>query len=154
MFFFIKHLIKIIILPFLIIFTGCQLQEQSNNHGILFLENRANKLILNKTNINDTIKILGEPHTKSIENDKTWYYLERTLTKGKYHKLGKNVLKSNNLLILKFNKYGILEKKVFLDKSKKNEMIFTKKTTENQTSQTSFIAEFLSSVREKMYSGK
>ena len=154
MFFFIKHLIKIIILPFLIIFTGCQLQEQSNNHGILFLENRANKLILNKTNINDTIKILGEPHTKSIENDKTWYYLERTLTKGKYHKLGKNVLKSNNLLILNLNKYGILEKKEFLDKSKKNEMIFTKKTTENQTSQTSFIAEFLSSVREKMYSGK
>jgi len=154
MFFFIKHLIKILFLFFLIIFTGCQLQEQSNNHGILFLENRANKLVLNKTNINDTVKILGEPHTKSIENDKIWYYLERTLTKGKYHKLGKNVLKSNNLLILRFNKFGILEDKVFLDKYKKNKMVFTKNTTENQTSQTSFIAEFLSSVREKMYSGK
>ena len=68
--------------------------------------------------------------------------------------MGKNVLKSNNLLILKFNKFGILEKKVFLDKSKKNKMIFTNKTTENQTSQTSFLAEFLSSGREKMYSGK
>ena len=73
MFFFIKHLIKILFLFFLIIFTGCQLQEQSNNHGILFLENRANKLVLNKTNINDTVKILGEPHTKSIENDQIIY---------------------------------------------------------------------------------
>ena len=154
MFFFIKHLIKIKFLVILIIFTGCKLQEQSNNHGILFLENRANKLILNKTNINDTIKILGEPHTKSIENDKTWYYLERTLTKGKFHKLGKNVLKSNNILILEFDKFGILKNKVFLDKYDKNKIAFTKKTTENQTSKTSFIAEFLSSVREKMYSGK
>lgn len=154
MFISVKHLVKITFLINLIIFTGCQLQEQSNNHGILFLENRANKLVLNKTNINDAINILGEPHTKSIENDKTWYYLERTLTKGKYHKLGKNVLKSNNILILEFDKFGILKNKVFLDKYDKNKMAFTKKTTVNQTSQTSFIAEFLSSVREKMYSGR
>jgi len=113
MFFFVEHLIKILFLAFLTIFTGCQLQEQSNNHGILFLENRANKLILNKTNINDTIKILGEPHTKSIKNDKTWYYLERTLTKGKYHKLGKHELKENNVLVLNFDKYGILNFKKF-----------------------------------------
>ena len=154
MFFFVEHLIKILFLAFLTIFTGCQLQEQSNNHGILFLENRANKLILNKTNINDTIKILGEPHTKSIKNNKTWYYLERTLTKGKYHKLGKNVLKSNNILIIEFDKFGILKNKVFLDKYDKNKMAFAKKKTENLTSQTSFIAEFLSSVRDKMYSGR
>ena len=98
--------------------------------------------------------ILGEPHTKSIGNDKTWYYLERTLTKGKYHKLGKNVLKSNNILILKFDKFGVLENKVFLDKYDKNKVSFSKKNTENQTSQISFIAEFLSSIREKMYGGK
>ena len=151
MFFLVKHLIKILIL---IIFVGCQLQEQSNNHGILFLENRANKLVLYKTNTNDTIMILGEPHTKSIENDKTWYYLERTLTKGRFHKLGKNVLKSNNILILKFDKFGVLENKVFLDKYDKNKISFTKKITENQTSQTSFITEFLSSIREKMYGGR
>ena len=41
------------------------------------------------------------------------FILERVLTKGEYHKLGKNILKSNNVLILEFDKYGILKKKIF-----------------------------------------
>ena len=35
--------------------------------------------------------------------------------KGKYHKLGKNILKSNNVLYLKFDKY-VLENKKLLNK--------------------------------------
>ncbi len=154
MFFFAKHFKNIYFFFIFIIFSACKLQDQSNNHGILFLENRANKLTIKKTNINDAIKILGFPHLKSIENDKTWYYLERTLSKGKYYELGKNVLKSNNVLILEFDKFGVLENKILLNKSDKNKLEFTKKITENEISQKSFIAEFLSSVREKMYSGK
>ena len=41
-------------------------------------------------------------------------YFERTLTRGKMHNLGKNVLQKNNVLELKFNKYGLLvSKKVY-----------------------------------------
>ena len=71
-----------------IILNGCQLQDPNKNHGILFLENRADKLVLNKTNKNDVIKILGNPHSKSIDNNNRWLYLERVLTKGEFHKLG------------------------------------------------------------------
>ena len=95
----------------LLILTSCQLKESSKSHGILFLENRANKLIVNKTNKNDTISIIGQPHSKSIENENEWIYIERTFTKGKFHKLGKNVLNTNNVLYLEFNKYGLLKKK-------------------------------------------
>ena len=96
----------------LLILTSCQLKESSKSHGILFLENRANKLIVNKTNKNDTISIIGQPHSKSIENENEWIYIERTFTKGKFHKLGKNVLNTNNVLYLEFNKYGLLKKKI------------------------------------------
>ena len=92
-----------------------------------FLENRSNKLIVNKSNKNDVIKIIGQPHTKSINNENEWIYIERVLTKGKFHKLGQNVLKENNVLVLNFDKYGILKKKKFLDKDEKKKLNFSKK---------------------------
>ena len=34
---------------------------------------------------------MGQPHSKSITDENVWIYLERTLGKGKYHKLGSNM---------------------------------------------------------------
>ena len=127
------------------------MQDPDKNHGILFLENRSNKLVLNKSNYNDVLKVIGEPHSKSINDDKIWLYFERTLSKGKYHKLGKHVLKSNNTLVLTFDKYGVLKSKKFYNKENLNEVKFSKKTTENELSKKSFVGTFLSSVKEKMY---
>ena len=114
------------------ILIGCQLQEPTKNHGIVFLENRSNKLLINKTNQNDVLKIIGQPHSKSIKDLNTWIYIERVLTKGKYHKLGKHVLKSNNVLVLSFDKYGVLKAKDFYDKNDIKKMEFSKKKTENK----------------------
>ncbi len=154
MFFCFKHHFKKIIYISFFILIGCQLQDPDKNHGILFLENRSNKLVLNKSNSNDVINVIGEPHSKSIDNENVWLYFERTLSKGKYHKLGKHVLKSNNTLILTFDKFGVLKSKDFYDKENLKEVKFSKKTTENQLSKKSFIGTFMSSVREKMYGNK
>ena len=150
----IYHYLKYFILIPLIILNSCKLQEPYKNHGIVFLENRSNKLITNKTNKNDVIKIIGEPHSRSIDNDNEWIYIERILTKGEYHKLGQNILKENNILILNFNKYGILVDKKLLSKKDKNKLTFSKKKTENKLSQKSFVEKFLTSIRNKMYKNK
>jgi outer membrane protein assembly factor BamE (lipoprotein component of BamABCDE complex) len=76
------------------------------------------------------------------------------LSKGKFHKLGKHVLKDNNVLVLDFDKYGILTNKIFLNKEDINKIQFTKKTTKNNLSKKSFVQSFLESVRQKMYSGR
>ena len=141
-----------ILLFFFLILYNCQLQEPNNNHGILFLENRSNKLIINKTNANDVINILGQPHSKSVDNVNQWIYIERTLSKGKLHKLGQNVLKTSNVLLLSFNKYGVLEEKKLINKSNLNDVEFSKDDTENNLAQKSFIQKFLNSVRTRMYS--
>ena len=47
------------------------------------------------------------------------------------HKLGRNVLLNNNVLVLKFNDLGILEEKLFYDKTKMNEYKFVEVETEN-----------------------
>ena len=80
-------------------------------------------------------------------------YIERTLTR-EYHKLGKNILKSNNVLILEFNKYGILSSKNLMDKNDIKKIKFSQKITKNQITQKSFVEKFLSSVKSKMYSNR
>ena len=115
MFFSIKnHFIRSFIFLFIIL-TACQLQEPTKNHGIVFLENRSYQLTVNKSNKNDVIEILGEPHVKSITQEDTWLYIERTRTKAKMVRLGKNVLLNNNVLVVKFNDYGVLEEKFLFE---------------------------------------
>ena len=133
---------------------GCQLQDANKTHGIIFLENRAKKLVLKKTNKNDVINIMGHPQLKNDDNDNTWIYLERTLTKGKFHKLGKNILKDNNILVLNFDGYGILTSKKLLNKDNINEIKFSKNTTKNDLSTKSFVQTFLESIRQKMYGNR
>ena len=126
-----NHFNRIFIVLFLIL-PGCQLQEPTKNHGIVFLKNRSDQLIINKTNKNDVVKIIGQPHSKSINNDDIWIYVERTLSKGKYHKLGQHVLKKNNT----------------------NKIAFSKEETKNELTKRSFVESFLSSMKQKMYGNR
>ena len=138
----------------LFILNGCQLQEPKKNHGIVFLKNRSEKLIVNKSNKNDVLNIVGQPHTKSVDDVDEWIYMERTLTKGEFHKLGQNVLEKNNILILNFDKFGILKEKELLNKEAIEKIKFSKKTTSNQLSKKSFVTKMLSSIKEKMYGSR
>ena len=92
----------------LFVIVGCQQNEVIKTHGIAYLNKREKLIIVNKTNKNDAISILGQPATKGMVNDNLWIYIERTRTRGKLLKLGRNYLKKNNVLVLDFNKYGIV----------------------------------------------
>ena len=146
-----KYHLKSILFFIFFILLSCQLQDPDKNHGILFLDNRSDKLTVNKTNKNDVIKILGQPHTKTFNEDDVWIYIERTLSKGKYHELGRHKLKTNNTLILNFDKYGVLKSKDFYDKNNINQIKFSEKTTTNDLRRKSFVENFLQSVKSKMY---
>ena len=80
--------------------------------------------------------------------------MERILTKGKYHKLGKHVLKTNNVLVLQFDKYGVLQIKEILTKDDLKKLSFSKQSTKNDLTKKSFVEKFLTSVRQKMYGNK
>ena len=129
---------------------NCQKNRVVKSHGIIFLEKRETLLKPSISNKNDVIKVLGEPHIKSISEKNTWLYVERTRTRGKIHKLGQNVLLNNNVLVVKFDKYGILEEKLFYDKKKMNTHEFSEEVTENVVTRGSFLQSFVSSLRNKM----
>ena len=139
-------------LLFIIIFfiIGCQRNEVIKSHGISYLEKREKLIIVNKSNKNDTIKVFGQPATKGMTNNNLWIYIERTQTRVKLLKLGRNYLKKNNVLVLEFDKYGILQKKEFYNKEKMKKIKFTKNITTNKIRTENFIYGFLSSIRQKM----
>ena len=141
-----------LILLFLLV--NCQQNEIIKTHGISYLENREKLVILNKSNKNDVIKMFGQPATKGMTNNNLWIYIERTQTRGKILKLGRNYLKKNNVLVLEFSNYGILEKKKLYNKEDMNKVAFAEGITENEIKKENFIYSFLSSVRQKMETKK
>ena len=142
------------LVPCLIFFIGCQRTEISNTHGIAYLDKREKLIVINKSNKNDTIKILGQPATKGLTDENLWIYIERTTTRGKLFKLGRSYLKKNNVLILEFNKFGIVTKKEFYDKNDMNNIKFASAITENDIKKENFVYGFLSSIRQKMQTKK
>ena len=129
---------------------SCSQNEVIRTHGVAYLDKREKLIIVNQSNKNDAISVLAQPSTKGMTNDNLWIYIERTRTKGKLLKLGRNYLLKNNVLILEFDKYGILNRKEFYNKKEMNEIKFAKDQTVNELRKENFIYSFLSSVRQKM----
>ena len=143
-----KNVYLLIVVLFLTI--GCKQNELIKTHGIAYLEKREKLIIVNKSNKNDTIAIFGQPSTKGMVDNNLCIYIERTRTRCKLLKLGQNYLKKNNVLVLEFDKYGVLKRKEFYDKNQMIKISFAKDITENELRKENFIYSFLNSVRQKM----
>ena len=142
---------SILLLIFILFFSiSCSQNDVIKTHGVAYLDKREKLIIVNETNKNDAISILGQPSTKGMVDDNLWIYIERTRTRGKLLKLGRNYLLKNNVLVLDFDKYGILQRKDFYNKKEMNEIKFAKNQTVNELRKENFIYSFLSSVRQKM----
>ena len=77
-----------------------------------------------------------------------------TVKKHWYHRLGQNIVKVNNVLLISFDKYGILKNKSLFDKNDIETISFSEEITENNLSKKSFAEKFLQSIKKKMYDGK
>ena len=143
-----QNIYLLIIILFVI--TACQQKRVTETHGIAYLEKREKLIIVNKSNKNDTINVLGQPSTKGMTDNNLWIYIERTKSRGKLIKFGKNYLKKNNVLVLEFDKYGVLTKKEFFDIKNMKKIKFAQNITENEIIKENFVYSFLSSVRQKM----
>ena len=142
------------ILISIILLTSCQRERVYKTHGIAYLDKKEKLIQINKSNKNDAIIHLGLPATKGLTDDNLWIYLERTRTRGKLTKLGQNVLLKNNVLVLEFDRYGVLVKKEFYDMNNMEKINFSKDVTAFEGKKENFIYSFLSSVRQKMIKRK
>ena len=120
------------------------------HHGVPFLEQKQAELIVNKSNKNDIVKILGSPSTTSKFDNDIWIYIERRQTQSKLKNLGRMKISKNDVLVLEINSYGILKKKEFYNKDDMEQIKITENTTEVGFRRDSFIYNFMSSMRQKI----
>ena len=134
----------------LITVTNCAPKKVVKHHGVPFLEKKQNSLVLNESNKNDVIKILGNPSTKSFFDDNIWIYIERKQTQSELINLGKMEIYKNDVLVVEFDDLGILKNKKLNDINKMENIMIAKETTENVNKNKSFLYDFMSSMRQKI----
>ena len=119
-------------------------------HGVNYLEKKHKEIIVNKSNKNDIIKVLGPPSTKSSFNDNLFIYIERRTSSSKISRLGKKTLLTNNVLILELDNRGILSNKIFLDKEKMQDLKFSEDLTGISYRNNSVVRDLLSGLMNKI----
>ena len=143
-----NKILYIIIISFIV--SNCSLKPVVKHHGVPFLEKKQIELIVNKTNKNDIIKILGAPSTTSKFDKDVWIYIERKQSQSKLTNLGKMEILENNVLVLEIDNYGLLKKKKFYNKDNMNKLKLTNNVTGQELKKNSFIYDFMSSFRQKI----
>ena len=146
-----KKLLYIIICSLIV--GNCNIKSIEQYHGVTNLESKQTKLLINKSNKNDIIDILGPPSTESLITNNLWIYIENKKTKSSLFKLGKSKVATNNVLILEIDKYGILKNKKIYNKDDQNKILFTKNKTAMSEKDT-FVYGVFSSLRQKIDSPK
>ena len=143
-----NKILYIILISFIV--SNCSFKPVVKHHGVHFLEKKQTTLIINKSNKNDIVSILGYPSTTSKFQNDVWIYIERKETQSKLRNLGKMKIFENNVLIVELDNYGILKKKEFYNINDMEELKIVKATTETGFNRNSFIYEFLASMRQKV----
>ena len=138
------------IIFFSLIVANCSFKPVIKHHGVPFLEKKQSSLIVNKSNKNDIMKILGNPSTKSKFDNDIWIYIERKQTQSKLKNLGRMKIFKNDVLVLEIDDYGILKKKEFYNKDDMEKIKIVEATTEAGFKRNSFIYDFMSSMRQKI----
>ena len=137
---------------FIILFfftLNCTSNKVSNNHGFISLEAKYEKIIVNKTNKNDILGIIGPPSSISDFDKNKWFYIQRIKKNQSLFKLGIKKIEKNNILIAKFNSKGILEYKKILNLDDMNDVNYVKYITEKEFKQNDMLFKIFSSIREK-----
>ena len=137
---------------FFILIVNCTGNKVSNYHGSKLLDEKYNKIFINKTNKNDLLVIIGPPSSISDFNKNKWYYFERLKSNQSLLKLGKQKIKKNNILVVELNGDGILIDKKLFNLEDMNDLKYLKTTTQKEFKKDGIMYNVFSSLREKINS--
>ena len=140
----------LLFIPIFLIITNCNLKQNIEHHGVHLLEKKNEKLRINENNKNDVFKLLGPPSVQSSFDNDLMFYIERKISTEGLYKLGKRKILKNNVLIVQIDNRGILVKKEFINLNQMNDIEISKKITEIDYQNSTFIYDFLSSMRQKV----
>tara|TARA_A100001011_G_scaffold400506_1_gene515668 strand:+ start:60036 stop:60506 length:471 start_codon:yes stop_codon:yes gene_type:complete len=137
---------------FCLILTNCTSLKQPNEaHGVKNIILKSQILKINVSNKNDVLKLMGyqpliDPFDKNL-----WSYFEIVIEKNK---LGKKKFKKNNILIIKFNNKGIINRVETYNLSNMQNIVFSENKTKSLALDDSVITKILNSSRKRLQRAK
>tara|TARA_E500000331_G_scaffold358444_1_gene425289 strand:+ start:7698 stop:8168 length:471 start_codon:yes stop_codon:yes gene_type:complete len=137
----------------LLLFTlisNCKLNKIDEIHGVPFLEKQQQDLIVNESNRNDILMLLGQPSTKSSFNNDLWIYIERKKTGNTLRNFGKKKIYVNNVLLLEVNNKGLLVSKELKNINDMNEVKFDPNDTAIGFRKRTFVYDFVTNMIQKI----
>ena len=140
----------ILLLSIYLIFTSCNIKKNINHHGVHLLQKKNEILKIGVSNRNDVIKVLGPPLLQSTFDNDVLIYIERKSSTKSLIKLGEKKIIINNVLVIEIDQRGLLVNKDFYDLNSMNEIKIVENITEVDYQKTSFVTDFLSSMRQKI----
>ena len=140
---------KIFSIFLLLFIVNCTSNKVSNNYGYTSLQEKYEKITINKSNKNDIYKSIGPPSSISSFNKNKWFYIQTTKKNRSLFKLGIKKIEKNNILIVMFDNKGILEDKKILNLDNMNDIKYVKNITEKEFKQNDILFKIFSSIREK-----
>ena len=141
---------KYIIFIFFLNLFAFNLNKIDIVHGINNLDKKKNLILINQTNKNDVINILG-PVLINNKEERRWTYFEVRETKSK---LGKRDIYVNNYLEIYFDKYGIVKKKDFFDLNSMKKISFSKDKIQSLGKKDTLSENLLNSTRKRLESAR
>ena len=145
-------MIQYIFIFIFVIISSCTSGKVIKSHGNNLINITNSKLIVNKTNKNDIINLLGPPSSKSSFNDNIWIYIETKKQSTSLIKLGSRKLIKSNVLVVRLNQRGILEKKDYYNIDDMNKIKFTEQVTQSGYDKNSYVYGVLRSLIAKINS--
>ena len=141
---------RLLLLLIVFFITACSSNKVSKNHGFISLENKLENIVINKSNKNDIIEVIGHPSSISKFNPNKWFYIERKQTNQSLFKLGIKKISKNNILVIEFNNKGLVKNKKLVNLNDMNDLKYVKKITTKEFEQDNTIYNIFSSLREKV----
>ena len=143
---------KYIFIFIFVIISSCTSGKVIKNHGNNLINITNSKLIVNKTNKNDIMDLLGPPSSKSSFNENIWIYIETKKQSTSIFKVGSRKLIKSNVLVVRINERGILEKKDYYNIDDMNNIKFSEQVTQSGYDKNSYVYGVLRSLRDKINS--
>ena len=143
---------KYIFIFIFVIISSCTSGKVINNHGNNLINITNSKLIVNKTNKNDIMDLLGPPSSKSSFNENIWIYIETKKQSTSLFKIGSRKLIKSNVLVVRLNERGVLKKKDYYNIDDMNKIKFSEQVTKSGYDKNSYVYGVLRSLRDKINS--
>ena len=75
---------KLFIFLLILFVSNCSTKKLENNHGLMNLDKKKDKIIVGKTNKNDVLNLFGPASTVSTFDDDIWIYIESKKLTNQY----------------------------------------------------------------------